>query len=118
MRVATDSDDTKNSGHITPQPYSGASLTLYRTGTKSNSTHWQFTALCQGCTSYSIDGGAMRYLTARGGNRLAFAYSPSRPSSSSATGSIMVHEVHAYWNHDFAAAANADFEGVVGRLQV
>ncbi|KAK3331173.1 hypothetical protein B0H66DRAFT_92352 [Apodospora peruviana] len=104
-------------GHSTPTSYTGASYTLYKTGTKSNSTHWQFTAICQGCTSWAGDGGAIRYLSPRGGNRLAFAYSPTKPSSSSNTSTIAVHEVHGYWTHDFSAAANSNYDAAVEKFQ-
>ncbi|KAK4184584.1 hypothetical protein QBC35DRAFT_534859 [Podospora australis] len=106
-------------GHITPNTYAGAQYTLFKTGTKSNGTHWQYTALCKGCTSWTTDTGASRYLSPRGGNRLAFAYSPGRPSSpNSATSSIPIHEVHGYWQHDFSGAANSNFETTVERLSV
>jgi len=112
-------DKARQSGHFTPQLYSGATYTVFKTGTKSNSTHWQFTALCKGCTQWTSSTGSQRYLSPRGGNRLAFAYSPNRPSNpGSPSSTIGVHEVHAYWNHDFTGAANADFENAVQRLQV
>ncbi|KAM7193311.1 hypothetical protein V8F33_007854 [Rhypophila sp. PSN 637] len=103
-------------GHTTPTTYNGATYTLYKTGTKSNSTHWQFTALCQGCTSWTVDGGVTRYLSARGGNRLAFAYSPSRPASNT-NAAIQVHEVHGYWSHDFVQASNDNWDAAIARLQ-
>lgn len=105
------------SSHSTPQPYTSASYTVFKTGTKSNSTHWQFTALCTGCTSWSAAGGAIRYVQPNGGNRLAFAYSPTKPSNpSSPSSGITVHDVHAYWNHDFNTARNSGFEAAVQRL--
>lgn len=100
-----------------PQPWSGAQYTLFRAGTKSNSTHWQFTALCKGCTSWSNSAGTQRYLSPRGGNRMAFAYSPNRPSNpTSPSTSIPIHEVFGYWSHDFTQAANPNFETTVARL--
>ncbi|KAK4102834.1 iron reductase domain protein [Parathielavia hyrcaniae] len=106
------------SGHIQPTEYPGAHYTLFQTGTRSNATHWQFTALCRGCTAWQAPGSASaRYLNRRGGNRLAMAYSPTRPASANSPSSaIAIHQVHAYWSHDFAQAANADFEAVVQRL--
>src|SRR5690606_7579883 len=102
--------------HVMPQPYSGAEYTVIRAGTKSNSTHWQVTALCRGCTSWESSG-ATRYLSPRGGNRLDFAYSPSRPSNpTSPSSSIPIHEVHGYWSHDFSQAANPTFAATVARL--
>ncbi|KAK4143513.1 uncharacterized protein C8A04DRAFT_28704 [Dichotomopilus funicola] len=106
------------SGHVAPTSYTGAQYTLFRTGTKSNGTHWQFTALCKGCTAWDSSGsgsGPMRYLNPAGSNRLAFAYSPTKPSGS-ADANIAVHEVHAYWSHDFAQARNADFAATIQRL--
>jgi hypothetical protein len=108
---------TSLSGHTMPTEYSGAQYTLFKSGTKSNSTHWQFTALCKGCTAWDAGSGSMRYLNPRGGNRLAFAYSPSKPSNlNSPSSSIPIHDVHSYWSHDFAQAANANFETTVQRL--
>ncbi len=105
------------SGHVMPTDYSGATYTLFKSGTKSNGTHWQFTALCKGCTAWDAGSGSMRYLSPRGGNRLAFAYSPSKPSSvNSPSSTIPIHDVHGYWNHDFTAAANAGFDAAVSRL--
>ncbi|KAK4239499.1 hypothetical protein C8A03DRAFT_32451 [Achaetomium macrosporum] len=105
-------------GHAFPQVYSGAQYTLFKTGTKSNSTHWQFTALCKGCTSWTASG-STRYLSPKGGNRLAFAYSPTKPSNpNSPSSSFSVHEVHDYWQHDFAQAANANFASTVSKLVV
>ncbi|KAK4125178.1 iron reductase domain protein [Parathielavia appendiculata] len=104
------------SGHVQPTEYSGAQYTLFQTGTKSNSTHWQFTALCKGCTAWQSSS-STRYLNPRGGNRLAMAYSPTKPSNvNSPSSSIPIHEVHAYWSHDFAQAANTNFEATVQRL--
>ncbi|KAK0717268.1 hypothetical protein B0T26DRAFT_709347 [Lasiosphaeria miniovina] len=106
--------------HTLPPTYAGSQYTLYKTGTKSNSTHWQFTAKCTGCTSWDGDGsGTTRYLNPKGGNRLAFAYSPSKPSNpSSASSSFPVHDVHGYWSHDFNAAINQNWDAVVQKLVV
>jgi hypothetical protein len=105
------------SGHVLPTDYSLATYTLFKAGTKSNSTHWQFTALCKGCTSWDAGSGALRYLAPRGGNRLAFAYSPTKPSSpNSPSSTLAIHDVHGYWQHDFAGGVNAGFEAAVARL--
>ncbi|KAK3937594.1 hypothetical protein QBC46DRAFT_443089 [Diplogelasinospora grovesii] len=103
--------------HTAPTAYTGSTYQVFRTGTKTNSTHWQFTAKCTGCTSYQGDSGGMRYLSAQGGNRLAFAYSPTKPSNpSSNTSSFGVHEVIGYWNHDFSSGANPSFTSLVSKL--
>lgn len=99
-----------------PQPYANAQYTVFKTGTKSNSTHWQFTALCKGCSSWTTDTGAARYLNPRGGNRLALVYSPSRPSGSSPSSTIGLHETFNYWTADFSQGVNANFQATVDRL--
>ncbi len=107
----------QKSGHVQPTDYSGATYTLFKAGTKSNSTHWQFTALCKGCTSWDAGSGALRYLSPKGGNRLAFAYSPTKPSNiNSPSSSIAIHDVHGYWNHDFTGAVNPNFATTVQKL--
>ena len=89
-----------------------------KTGTKVNSTHWQFTAKCTGCTSWSSSGGGARYVNPKGGNRFAWAESTAKPSNpNSNTSSFSVHEVHGYWTEDFSRAINANFNTIVSSLQ-
>lgn len=100
--------------HVQPTVWSGATLEVLKTGTHSNGTHWQFTAKCTGCTSYQSSSGSTRYLNPKGGNRLAFAYSatkPSNPSSSSST--FSAHDVIGYWTHDFSLGQNPQFASLV-----
>ncbi|KAF2735400.1 CBD9-like protein [Polyplosphaeria fusca] len=94
-------------GHTTPTIYSGATLTLMTKGTHVNGTHWQFTAKCTGCTSFTSSSGA-RVLNPKGSNRLAFAYSLSKPSGNSPSASIPIHETPNYWTHDFSMGQNAN----------
>jgi hypothetical protein len=107
------SADPEGSGHTAPSVYTGAALQVLKTGTHTNSTHWQVTVKCSGCTSYSGSSGT-KILTPTGTNRLAFAYSQSKPSSpSSNTSSFPVHDVTNYWSHDFSSAGNANFAALV-----
>ncbi|KAK6189422.1 hypothetical protein LQW54_013280 [Pestalotiopsis sp. IQ-011] len=100
-------------GHTAPSVYSGATLQNLKTGTHSNSTHWQVTFKCTGCTSFASSSGN-KTLTPTGSNRLAFAYSKSKPTTpSSGSSTFPVHDVTNYWNHDFASAANSDFAALV-----
>ncbi|KAI1170045.1 hypothetical protein F4777DRAFT_146362 [Nemania sp. FL0916] len=98
-----------------PAPWTGATATLLRTGTKVNGTHWQITAKCSGCSSFTTTGSTVKTLSATGSNRLAFAYSKTKPSSSSSAATISVHDVYSYWDHDFGAAGNIDFDSLVAR---
>lgn len=102
--------------HVAPSAYSGASYQVLRGGTRVNSTHWQVTAKCSGCTAYKGRSGTMTYVRPKTTNRLAFASAkkpPSQPSSN--TSAIEYHDVHVYWNHDFAAASNPKFADLVKR---
>jgi hypothetical protein len=96
-----------------PAVYTGAQYTILKTGTKTNGSHWQFTAKCTGCSTYTSSG-RTAYLATEGTNRLAFAYAAGKPSNPSSNASTFpVHDVHNYWSHDFAGAKNADFASLV-----
>ncbi|KAI1135495.1 CBD9-like protein [Hypoxylon sp. FL0543] len=102
--------------HTAPAISTDATVQVLTKGTKSNGTHWQITAKCTGCTQFTTTGSTTKSLNPSGSNRLAFAYSktkPSQPSSSSST--INVHDLFNYWDHDFAAAGNAQFADLVNR---
>ena len=102
--------------HSFPQPYADASVQVFKTGTKVNGTHWQFTALCKGCTQWTQSSGRLTTLNPNGGNTFAFAYSPNKPSNpSSNTSSFPVHESYNYWSHDFASSTNPSFNELVLR---
>jgi len=102
-------------GHTTPTTYAGATYKLLKGGTFVNSTHWQYTALCTGCTAYTGSSEANVVLNPKGENRLAFAWSRTSPSSTSPDAAIQVHDNPGYWVHDFAAAANMNFDALVAQ---
>jgi hypothetical protein len=96
-----------------PQPSSEATLTLLTCGTKTNSTHFQYTAVCVGCTT--IDDNT---LNPNGENRFAFAQSPSQPSNVGDPNSLItVHDVHGAWMNNFAEGKNSNFDTLVTRNQ-
>ncbi|KAI2627560.1 CBD9-like protein [Hypoxylon sp. NC1633] len=102
--------------HTAPAMDAGPSVQLLTKGIKSNGTHWQYTAKCTGCTQFTTTGTTSKTLNPAGTNRLAFAYSktkPAQPASSSST--INVHDLFSYWDHDFASAGNAQFADLVAR---
>ncbi|RDL31382.1 CBD9-like protein [Venustampulla echinocandica] len=102
--------------HAAPSAYADASYELFKPGTHVNSTHWQYTVKCTGCTSYNTATGSRRILNPSGANRLAFAYSGTRPANpSSNVSSISVHDVYNYWSHDFSIAGNPDFSSLMVR---
>lgn len=80
-----------------------------------NKTHWQFTAKCTGCTSYIGASNRAVNLSPSGSNRFAFAYGASKPGTVSNTSAFPVHDVTGYWSHDFAGAANGDFDALVAK---
>jgi hypothetical protein len=98
-----------------PQLYDGATVQLLKTGTKLNGTHWQITAKCSGCSSFATTGSNTKTLNANASNRLAFAYSKTKPSSASSAAMLTVHDVYSYWDHDFSTAGNIDFDQLVQR---
>ena len=103
------------SGHVTPTSYTGATYTLLKNGNRVNGTHWQFTAKCSGCTTWTGASGSAR-ISPTGSSRLAFAYSSSKASNpSSNTSSIPVHDTPNYWTHDFSTGLNANFETLLAR---
>lgn len=110
--------DSLGSGHFTPSAYANAQYTVFKSGTKSNNTHWQITAKCTGCATWTTPDGGVRYLSPRGGNRLAMAYSPTKPAQpNSNTSTISVHDVHDYWSSEFNLASNPNFATIVQSLQ-
>ncbi|KAA8614879.1 hypothetical protein PtrSN002B_004948 [Pyrenophora tritici-repentis] len=101
--------------HSTPSAYPSATLTSLRTGNKSNSTHYQYTVQCSGCTSYTSASGAV-VIDPTGSRRFGFACSQSKVSNpGSATASIPVHDVYGYITHDFAAGANSGWDALLAR---
>lgn len=102
--------------HAAPPTYSGATYSVFKTGTHVNRTHFQYTAKCSGCTSFTSSGGTPTVLNPTGVNRLAFAYASSKPSNpSSNLSSFPVHDVYTYWSHDFSAGANAAFASLAAK---
>ncbi|KAJ0117343.1 hypothetical protein J7T55_003757 [Diaporthe amygdali] len=99
-----------------PTAYAGETLQVLKTGTKVNSTHWEVTLKCSGCTSWTSSSGSTTTLNPNGSNRLAFAYSSTAPSTpSSNTSSFGVHDLFGYWNQDFSQGQNADFQALVSK---
>lgn len=97
-----------------PTVYTGTTYQVLKTGTRSNGTHWQVTAKCTGCSSFTTSTGAQTNLNPGGGNRLAFAMSSGLPQSpSNPASNFPYHDVHNYWSHDFSQAGNANFAALV-----
>ncbi|KAH8687480.1 CBD9-like protein [Tricladium varicosporioides] len=100
----------KATGHTTPSAYPSASYTLFKTGTRANSTHWQYTVKCSGCTSW----GSTRIPATGTQNKFAWAFCPTKPvSPSNNQSSFSVHESYNYWTHDFSTATNVNFASLV-----
>jgi hypothetical protein len=83
-------------------------------GTFVNSTHWQFTAKCTGCTSWSDEVEGPHYLDPKGKNHIAWAYAnvpPVNPGSRDTT--FGPHDVYDYFDADFSLGNNAQFTSKV-----
>ncbi len=109
----TDRTGTRRDHSKVPPTYSGAWYEVLKTGTHVNSTHWQVTAKCSGCTYYTGASGTVR-LEPNGSNRLAFAYGAQKPfNPSSNTSGFAVHDSFNSWVHDFQQAQNTGFSSLV-----
>jgi len=102
--------------HAAPPVYNGSQYTVFKTGTHVNKTHFQFTAKCTGCTSFSGSDGTPTVVNPTGTNRLAFAYASSRAfNPSSNLSSFPVHDVYNYWSQDFSSGANPAFASLAAK---
>ena len=88
-----------------------ARLELIAKGTKRNGTHWQYTAKCSGCSSFLSTNNQNRTLNPRGQNQLAYAWSTGKPSGTSPSATIGVHDNFGYINPgvDFSMGANSNW---------
>lgn len=110
--------NSKHRGHSAPKAYPEANLTIYKQGTKSNNTHWQVTARCQGCTSWS-NRGSPKYINPKGSQRIAWAFSNSKPSQpSNVNSAIPYHGTPNYFNHEFSTGSSTNYVAAVQKLQV
>jgi hypothetical protein len=97
-----------------PPPYAGATYDLLPVGTFVNDTHWQFTAKCTGCTTWTDESGNTKVLNPNTPHDLAWAYAvlpPETPGLNTST--FGFHDAHGTWSHDFTLGKNADFGGLV-----
>ncbi|KAK4448647.1 cellobiose dehydrogenase [Podospora aff. communis PSN243] len=105
-------------GHVTPNAYTGATYTVYKSGTKINNTHWQVTAKCTGCSTWTQRDGKKGSINPKGNNRFGWAYSLKKPTNpNSATSAIPVHDLGQYFTLDVGKGVNKEFPALVGRLQ-
>jgi len=105
-------------GHTAPKAYPNANYTIYKQGTKSNNTHWQVTARCHGCTSWS-NKGSSKYINPNGSQRIAWAFSNSKPTQpSNVNSAIPYHGTPNYFNHEFGPGSNPNYVSTVQKLQV
>jgi len=110
--------DLDGRGHTAPKAYPDANYTIYKQGTKSNNTHWQVTARCHGCTSWSTKGSS-KYINPKGSQRIAWAFSTSKPSQpSNVNSAIPYHGTPNYFSHEFGAGSNPNYVSTVQKLQV
>lgn len=100
--------------HSQPTIYNTAQLQKLSTGNRVNGTHWQFTAKCTGCTSYSSRTGGTTSLNPKGNNRLALVISNGKVSQpSNGNSNLVMHENPIYWSQSFPEGANANFAELV-----
>jgi hypothetical protein len=104
------------SSHSQPSIYNTAQLQKLSAGNRVNGTHWQFTAKCTGCTSWTSRTGGTTYLNPRGNNRLALVISNGKPQQpSNSNSNLVMHENPIYWSQSFPEGANSNFADLVRR---
>jgi len=100
-----------------PLAYDMATYAVLKKGTHINTTHWQVTAKCSGCSKWGDDDLGITHLNATGENTLAFAYSdvpvydPAKNDSS-----FDIHQGVGHWVHDFSQGSNANFDASLAKL--
>ncbi|KAL8381872.1 hypothetical protein RB595_005901 [Gaeumannomyces hyphopodioides] len=102
--------------HALPTPYDGATYSVLESATFVNKTHYQVTAKCSGCTSWTDPDLGRITVTPTGFNEFAWAYAirpPMKPGDN--TSAFAFHDAHAIFENDLADAGNEDFEGLVLR---
>lgn len=107
-----------SSQHAEPSAYPGASYEVLKKGTKVNSTHWQYTAKCSGCTSFIASNDARVVLATDGDIGLAFAASFKKPKNpASNTSAIEIHDAYGYWGQTLGTGANANFTSLLAKAR-
>lgn len=92
----------------------GPTYQVLKTGTRVNGTHWQVTAKCTGCSTFTSASGGRTNISPSGQNRLAYAMSFRAPNTPSNPASgFTIHDVQNPWTHDFSQAANTNFAALV-----
>lgn len=85
-------------------------------GTFVNSTHWQVTALCEGCTTWSSSAGARRIDPADQNAAMSWATSTTGPSKPADPASPFgIHDKIGGANVDMSQGANTNFTITVAR---
>ncbi|KAF2106893.1 hypothetical protein BDV96DRAFT_472929, partial [Lophiotrema nucula] len=94
-------------GHMTQNPLSVSWSTGQ--GTSANTTHWQVTARCQGCTRWSSADGDTN-LDSQPEALFAYACSSVAPDvRTSNTSAFNIHEQYGTWTHDLIIAKNESY---------
>lgn len=106
--INTNNAPPRSQYYAVPSPYEGAEYTLLK-GTTTNATHWQVTARCRGCTSWSSADGDFN-LHNDDQAILAYACSSVTPDEkTSNTSTFNIHEQFGIWSHELSFAKNESF---------
>ncbi|KAI0469684.1 hypothetical protein GGR56DRAFT_679189 [Xylariaceae sp. FL0804] len=85
----------RTNSYTIPQPDPQIALTLLKKGTAANATHWQYTALCCGCSSFPLSGGygetGPTTLSGNGTTSLRWALSSTPPTGDLASPNATLH---------------------------
>jgi hypothetical protein len=80
-----------------------------------NATHFQVTAKCSGCTTWSVDG-TPTTLDPDSSHELAWSHSSTPPTNpADANSTFQQHDAVGMWNAEFAQAESYTFEALVAK---
>ncbi|KAK3682085.1 hypothetical protein B0T22DRAFT_275498 [Podospora appendiculata] len=101
-------------GYYSPPAYTSANYTILKKGTHINATHWQYTASCNGCSSWGDADTGFSTLDPSAQTTMAYAYSNSPVDTpSSETSSFGIHDSLGHPIFDLSEGKNADFAAKV-----
>ncbi len=106
-----------DSGYFSPPSNPDTKYTVLKTGTSFNTTHWQITAKCSGCSRWGDSDVGYTELDPAYDVSMAFAYANNpvdTPGDEEST--FGIHDSLGHPVYSLAAGKNADFAAKVAKL--
>ncbi|KAJ9142467.1 CBD9-like protein [Pleurostoma richardsiae] len=101
-------------GYYVPPVYENATYTILQGGTHVNSTHYQVTVKCTGCTYWGDTDFGYTALDPTQSVAFAFAFSMTPPENpTDGASSFSIHDQVGHWIHDLTQGSNPSFASIV-----